>query len=213
MRRTRIKICGITRAEDALAAADSGADAVGFNCYPRSPRFVAPDRLRGLAAALPPFVTPVLLFVNADAAEVQAGLAAVPLAVLQFHGDETRADCERFGRPYLRALSMAEGVDLLDCERQFPSAIALLADAPTAAYGGSGVTFEWARLPSQRDKPLVLAGGLNESNVVAAIARVQPFAVDISSGVEAAPGIKSAELMRRFCDAVRAADRFVSPEN
>jgi len=212
MRRTRIKICGITRAEDALAAVESGADAVGFNCYRRSPRFLPPDRLRGLAAALPPFVTPVLLFVNADPAEVQASLAAVPQALLQFHGDEARADCERFGRPYLRALRIAAGVDLLDCERQFPSAMALLADAPSAGYGGSGATFDWDRLPSQRDKPLVLAGGLNESNVADAIARVRPFAVDIASGVESAPGVKDAELVRRFCAAVRAADRVVSPE-
>jgi phosphoribosylanthranilate isomerase len=155
---------------------------------------------------------PVLLFVNAGEEEVRAGLDAVPRALLQFHGDETRADCERFGQPYLRALRMAEGVDLLDCERQFASAMALLADAPTAGYGGSGVTFEWARLPSPRGKPLVLAGGLNEANVAEAILRVRPYAVDIASGVETAPGVKSAELMRRFCAAVRAADRVASPE-
>jgi len=212
MQRTRIKICGITRAEDLRAAVDHGADAIGFNCYPRSPRFVAADRLHGLAAALPPFVTPVLLFVNAGEVEVNTALASVPQAVLQFHGDETRADCERFGRPYIRALRMSAGVDLLDCERQFSSAMALLADAPSSGYGGSGATFDWDRLPLQRGMPLVLAGGLNESNVAGAISRLRPFAVDIASGVEVAPGVKSVELLRRFCAAVHAADRRVSQE-
>lgn len=214
MRRTRIKICGITRIEDALAAAECGADAVGFNCYERSPRFVRPDRLRGLAAALPPFVTPVLVFVNAGPEQVQACLAEIPQALLQFHGDETRAECELQGRPYLRALRMTEGVDLLDCERIFPSAIALLVDAPAAGFGGGGTAFDWDRLPrpAQRGMPLILAGGLNDSNVAAAVARVRPFAVDVASGVEAAPGVKSADRMRRFCAAVRAADREAFPE-
>ncbi len=214
MRRTRIKICGITRVEDAVAAAACGADAVGFNCYERSPRFVAPDRLRPLAAALPPFVTPVLLFVNADPAHVKTCLAEVPQALLQFHGDETRAECERFERPYLRALRMVEGVDLLDCEHAFPSAMALLADAPAPGYGGGGSAFDWERLPTaaRRRMPLVLAGGLDDSNVGAAISHVRPYAVDVASGVEAAPAVKSAEKMRRFCAAVRAADREVFPE-
>ena len=209
MQRTRIKICGITRVEDAVAAAACGADAVGFNCYERSPRFVERGRLRELARALPPFVTPVLLFVNAGARHVQACLDQVPNALLQFHGDETAAACEGFGRPYLRAARMAEGVDLLDCEAAFPSATALLADAPAAVFGGSGTVFDWARLPApaKRRMPLVLAGGLNETNVIDAIGRVGPFAVDVSTGVESAPGIKSAERMQRFCDAVRLADR------
>jgi phosphoribosylanthranilate isomerase len=212
MRRTRVKICGITRAEDAAAAAACGADAVGFNCYERSPRFVAPGRLPELVAALPPFVAPVLVFVNADAAKVRDCVAAVPQALLQFHGDETRAACERFGRPYMRAVRMGEGVDLLDCERMFSSAIALLADAPAAGYGGGGVAFDWGRLPRRRVMPLVLAGGMSEANVADAIARVRPFAVDVSSGVESAPGVKSADLIRRFCAAVRAADRQTYPE-
>jgi phosphoribosylanthranilate isomerase len=214
MRRTRIKICGITRVEDAACAADHGADAVGFNCYPRSSRYVERARLRELAAALPPFVTPVLLFVNAEAAHVRACLAEVPQALLQFHGDEDAAGCERFGRPYLRAVRMGEGVDLLDCARSFPSAIALLADAPAAGYGGGGMVFDWAWLPAadRRTVPLVLAGGLDESNVSDAIGRVHPFAVDVSSGVESAPGIKCAERMRRFCAAVRRADRREYPE-
>jgi phosphoribosylanthranilate isomerase len=215
MRRTRIKICGITRPEDAAAAAAAGADSVGFNCYPRSPRFVEAARLRELAAALPPFVTPVLLFVNATPAQVEAGLAQVPDALLQFHGDEPPAECEGFGRPYIRALRMSEGVDLLDCARSFPSAAALLADAPAAGYGGSGTRFDWTRLPapSQRTKPLILAGGLDDTNVMDAIVRVRPFAVDVSSGVEQAPGIKSADRVERFCTAVRAADRNAYPEH
>ena len=199
-------MCGITRVEDVVSAADAGADALGFNCYPRSPRFVAPGRLRELAAALPPFATPVLLFVNADAADVRTCLAEMPNALLQFHGDETRADCERFRRPYLRAVRMSEGVDLLDCARTFPSAVALLADAPTAGFGGSGTTFDWSLLPPRLSMPLVLAGGLNEGNVGEAIERVRPFAVDVSSGVEEAPGVKSAERLQHFCAAVRAAD-------
>jgi len=213
MRRTRIKICGITRVEDAACAVACGADAVGFVCYPRSPRFVEPARLRELAGSLPPFATPVLLFVNAGADHVQACLEQVPDALLQFHGDETRADCERYRRPYLRAVRMGEGVDLLDCARSFPSAIGLLADAPAAGFGGSGAVFDWARLPvpAQRTLPLVLAGGLNESNVMDAIARVRPFAVDVSSGVEEAPGVKSAGRLQRFCAAVRQADRHEYP--
>jgi phosphoribosylanthranilate isomerase len=209
MRRTRIKICGITRAEDAAGAAACGADAVGFVCYERSPRFVERRRLGALARALPPFVTPVLLFVNADAQQVRDCVAEVPHALLQFHGDETAGECAAFGRPYLRAVRMGEGVDLLDCARSFPSAIALLADAPAAGFGGSGIVFDWARLPAadRLAMPLVLAGGLNEANVSDAIARVRPFAVDVSSGVESAPGIKSAERMQRFCAAVRRADR------
>ncbi len=217
MRRTRIKICGITRAQDAAQAVACGADAVGFVCYERSPRFVAAERLRELAAALPPFVSPVLLFVNAKADQVERRLAEVPHALLQFHGDEPPADCERYGRPYLRALRMGEGVDLLDSARLFRSAIALLADAPSAGFGGSGKLFDWQKLPapSQRSLPLVLAGGLNETNVADAIANVRPFAVDVSSGVESAPGVKSAERLQQFCDAVRAADRqvYLNPSN
>jgi len=214
MRRTRIKICGLTRVEDLLCAAACGADAVGFVCYERSPRFVDAGRLRELARALPPFVTPVLLFVNAAPDQVRACLAEVPNALLQFHGDEAAAECDRFRRPYLRAVRVGAGVDLLDCARTFASAIALLADAPTAGFGGSGTVFDWARLPEpgQRTMPLVLAGGLNESNVSDAIERVRPFAVDVSSGVESAPGIKSAERMQGFCAAVRLADRRLHPE-
>ncbi len=205
--RVRIKICGLTRAADVAAAVRLGADAIGFNCYPRSPRFVDLDALGNLASALPVFVTPVLLFVDAHESEVRRALDRVPHAVLQFHGAETEADCARFGRSYLRAFGMAEGVRLLDCERRFESASALLADTPSATHGGSGKVFDWGRLPavSERSKPLILAGGLDEANVAHAIRTVRPYAVDVSSGVEREKGIKDPARIERFIAAVRAA--------
>ncbi len=208
MNRTRIKICGLTRIEDVNAAVDAGADAVGFVCYEGSRRFVSPDSLERLAAALPAFVTPVLLFGKATAAAVAAALQRAPNALLQFHGDESPSDCERFRRPFIRALGVTRETDLLDCERSFGSARALLVDAPSAGFGGGGAPFDWELLPpaATRSKALILAGGLNETNVTKAIHLVHPFAVDVSSGVEDAPGIKSAERIRRFVTAVRAAD-------
>ncbi len=208
--RTRIKICGLTRVDDVLAAVDAGADAVGFVAYVKSSRYVIPERLPELAAVLPPLVTPVLLFVNAEAAVVRAGLEAVPNALLQFHGDEDEAWCAQFRRPWLRAVRMDAEVDLLDCERRFPSAAGLLADTPSAGFGGSGESFDWTRIPPRRSRPLVLAGGLNAANVGAAITRVRPWAVDVSSGVEAAPGIKDARRINEFIAAVRAADDTLS---
>jgi phosphoribosylanthranilate isomerase len=206
--RVRVKICGLTRVADVVAAAEAGADAIGFNCYPGSPRHVPVQRLRELCAALPPFVTPVLLHVNAPDDHISAALDAVPDALLQFHGDESEADCARFGRPYLRAVAVSGEGALLDSEARFPSALGLLADTPSAGRGGAGKTFDWALLPapSQRRLPLVLAGGLDESNVAAAIARVRPQAVDVSSGVELERGIKDSARMARFIAAVRAAE-------
>jgi len=208
MSRTRVKFCGLTRPRDVAAAVEIGADAVGFVCYEGSRRFVPADQLGPLARALPPFVTPVLLFVNADEASVARALDAVPYATLQFHGDETAGQCARFRQPYLRAVRMNEGVDLLDCEHAYTSAIGLLADTPAEGYGGSGQNFDWTRLPpaAARTKPLVLAGGLTEASVGQAITTVRPYAVDVSSGIEDSPGIKSVEKMRRFFAAVRAAD-------
>jgi phosphoribosylanthranilate isomerase len=208
MKRTRIKICGLTREQDVQAAVEAGADAVGFNCFARSARYVDSDVLERLASPLPAFVTPVLLFVNTDESGIRRALDVVPNALLQFHGDETPEQCAAAGRPYVRAVRMAEEVDLLDCERIFHAASALLADAPVEGYGGGGKTFDWAMLPSEerRRKPLILAGGLNAGNVGRAMAAVQPYAVDVSSGVETARGIKSAEKIREFIAAVRAAD-------
>lgn len=205
--RTRIKICGLTREADVAAACAAGADAVGFVCYPKSPRYVDPQRLHGLAGQLGPFTVPVLLFVNAAPALVEAAREAVPTAVLQFHGDEHEADCARYGAAYVRAVRMAEGVDLLDSERLFPSAAALLLDAPSAVYGGSGKAFDWSRIPRERSKRVILAGGLDSGNVARAVRTVRPYAVDVSSGVEDAPGVKSAARIAEFLDAVRRADR------
>jgi phosphoribosylanthranilate isomerase len=204
--RTRIKICGLTREADVATACAAGADAVGFVCYPGSPRHVAPQRLRALARECGPFSVPVLLFVNASPGLVEAARDAVPTAVLQFHGDEMEPDCARYGAPYVRAVRMAEGVDLLDCERLFSSASALLLDTPSEAYGGSGRAFDWSRVPALRTKRVILAGGLNCENVARAVRAVRPYAVDVSSGVEDAPGIKSATRITDFVEAVRRAD-------
>jgi phosphoribosylanthranilate isomerase len=204
--RTRIKICGLTREADVAAAVEGGADAVGFICYEGSPRHVARPRLRELASHVPPLVTPVLVFVNAAPQVVEAALQAVPNALLQFQGDEGEAACSRYARPYVRAIRLAPGVDLLDCERHFFSASALLVDAPSAQYGGSGQLADWSRVPVMRGKPLALAGGLTAANVGDAIRQLGPYAVDVSSGVEDAPGIKSSTRIFQFTAAVRAAD-------
>jgi phosphoribosylanthranilate isomerase len=203
---TRIKICGLTREADVEAAVAAGADAIGFVFYVKSPRAVTPQRARALARLLPPFVTPVGLFVNATDAELQAGFDALPNMLVQFHGDEPPADCDRVNRPYLRAARMAPGVDLLDFATQFPNAQALLLDAHVEGYGGGGKVFDWSLIPPSVSSRLVLSGGLNAANVADGIARVRPWAVDVSSGVEVSKGIKSADLIHEFCRAVRRAD-------
>ena len=206
--RTRIKICGFTREADVDDAVAAGADALGFNLYPKSPRHVSLDRAQALVRRLPPFVTPVLLFVNASADEVRAAAAAIPHAVLQFHGDESPAACEAAQRPYLRAVRMgAPGVALLDFAQRFSSAQALLLDAYVDGFGGGGKVFDWSQIPPSVPLPVVLSGGLNPANVTDGVVRVRPCAVDVSSGVEVSKGVKSAELMRRFCQAVRDADK------
>jgi phosphoribosylanthranilate isomerase len=208
--RTRIKICGLTREADVAAAVEAGADAVGFVLYAKSPRRVNLQQAAALARSAPPFVTPVLLFVNAAAADIAAALAAVPHALLQFHGDETPAACDIAGRPYLRAVSMAPGLDLLDFAHRFSNAQALLLDAAVDGWGGGGKVFDWSLiapdLPADVRSRLVLSGGLNPANVIDGVLHARPFAVDVSSGVESAKGIKDAALMRRFCEAVREAD-------
>lgn len=204
--RTRVKICGLTREADVAAAVEAGADAVGFVLYAKSPRHVTLERAVALARGLPPFVTPVLLFVNATPSELRAATAALPQALLQFHGDEAPADCEVALRPYLRAVRMAPGVDLLDWARRFESAAALLLDAHVEGYGGGGKRFDWSLIPPDVRSPLVLSGGLSPASVIDGVLAVRPYAVDVSSGVEASKGIKDAALMRRFCEAVREAD-------
>lgn len=204
--RTRIKICGLTREADLDAAVEAGADAVGFVLYPKSPRHVALDRAVALAGRLPPFVTPVVLLVNAAPNEIAQAAEAIPNVMFQFHGDETPADCRAAGRPFLRAARMSPGFDLLDFAAQYPHAQGLLLDAHVEGYGGGGKVFDWSQIPSSVPRPVVLSGGLHAGNVTQGILQVRPSAVDVSSGVEAAKGIKDAAAMRRFCEAVREAD-------
>ena len=194
--------------DDAVA---TGADALGFNLYPKSPRHVTLARAQELVRRLPPFVAPVLLFVNASVEDVLAAASAIPQATLQFHGDESPADCEAAQRPYLRAVRMgAPGVALLDFAQRFSSAQALLLDAFVDGFGGGGKVFDWSQIPPSVPLPVVLSGGLNPANVTDGVIRVRPFAVDVSSGVELSKGVKSAELMRRFCQAVRDADERIA---
>jgi len=206
MNRTRIKICGLTREIDVDEAVAAGADALGFVLYAPSARSVSLQRAQTLVARLPPFVTPVLLLVNASPSEVRLASEALPQALLQFHGDETPGQCEAPGRPYLRAARMAPGFDLLDFAARFQSAQAVLLDAHVEGYGGSGKVFDWSLIPTSVALPLVLSGGLHPANVSDGIQSVRPWAVDVSTGVEISKGVKSGPLMRRFIKAVREAD-------
>ena len=205
-RRTRIKICGLSREDDVDAAVEAGADAVGFVLYGQSPRHVAIERAAELARRLPAFVMPVGLFVNASHADIDAALRAIPQLLLQFHGDESPDACRGHGRAYLRAARMAAGFDLLDFCHQYPDAKAVLLDAHVDGYGGGGKVFDWSLIPANVPLPVVLSGGLHAGNVTEGILQVRPWAVDVSSGVESAKGVKDAQLIRRFCDAVREAD-------
>jgi len=207
--RTRIKICGLTREADVDAAVEAGADAVGFVFYAPSGRHVAIERAAALAKRLPPFVTPVGLFVNAQAEAIERAIAAIPGLLLQFHGDETPSQCEAFSRPYLCAARMAPGFDLLNFASCHANARGLLLDTHVEGYGGSGKVFDWSLIPSRMPCPVVLSGGLHAGNVIEGILRLRPWAVDVSSGVESAKGIKDAAAMRRFCEAVREADALI----
>jgi phosphoribosylanthranilate isomerase len=217
--RTRVKICGITRVTDALAAAAAGADAIGLVFWPGTPRRVEIARAREIADALPPFVTKVALFVDPDPAEVRAVLDAVSIDMLQFHGDEPRSLCGAFARPYLKAIQVKDGVDLLEYASRYGNASGLLFDTYRAGAmpGGTGHTFDWSRLPpavrASLRAPVILSGGLDPDNVGDAIVTVRPWAVDVSSGVEergpdGAPrkGIKDAARIAAFINGVRDAD-------
>jgi phosphoribosylanthranilate isomerase len=217
--RTRIKVCGLTREADVEAAASAGIDALGFVLYRPSARYVSPERAGELARQLPPWITPVLLFVNADAALIEQAVREVPNATLQFHGDETPAQCSVWGRPFLRAARLPAGdapthaapaFDLLKFVQEFHSAQAILLDAHVEGYGGGGKTFNWSQLPTNVNAHLVLSGGLTPANVTDGILQVRPrcrtLAVDVSSGVEVSKGIKSADKIHQFVAAVRAAD-------
>ncbi len=203
---TRIKICGITRPEDGLTVAKAGADAIGLVFYPKSPRAVTIEQAQAICAVLPPFITVVALFVDAEHFEVKDVLAAVPVDLLQFHGSETPAQCQAFNRPYIKAIRMKDDADLADAASQYAVAKGLLVDTfnPDEA-GGTGEVFDWDRVPDGLDTPIILAGGLEPANVAAAIKQVNPYAVDVSSGVEMSKGIKDAEKIRAFVTAVNAA--------
>ena len=205
--RTRIKICGIREAIHGCVAADAGADAIGLVFYKDSPRFVTPGQAANVVAMLPPFVTAVGLFVNAQEAKVRDTLAAVRLDLLQFHGDETPEFCASFGVPYVRAVRMEKGTDLLEWAGRFSSARALLLDAHVPGeVGGTGRTFDWADSPRDLPIPLILSGGLNIENVGRAIREVRPWAVDVSSGVEASRGTKDPRKIVEFIRSVRSED-------
>lgn len=204
---TRIKICGITRNEDATAAAAAGADAIGFVFYRNSPRYVDPHRAKAIAAGIPPFVSTVGLFVDADAAEVEASLRAFRVDYLQFHGDENPDYCSQFGVPFVKAIRVRPGVDLLQYAVDFSAARALLLDAfVDGVPGGTGQGFDWNLILRNLPLPIVLSGGLSPDNITDAVRRVRPWAVDVSSGVEAAKGIKDADKIKRFTRGVRNAD-------
>ncbi len=202
----RSKICGITRLEDALAAIEVGADAIGFVFYAKSPRAVTAEQARAIIAALPPFVTTVGLVVDMPRAELSVLLQTVPLDLLQFHGDETAADCAGYARPYIKALRVQAGDDVGAMIALYPEASGILLDTFVAGVpGGTGEAFDWDLVPVQSPKPIILAGGLTAENVRSAIERVQPYAVDVSGGVEQSKGIKSAEKVRAFIRAVKGA--------
>ncbi len=216
--RTRVKICGIVRVEDGLAAARSGADAIGLNFWAGTPRMVTAERARAVALALPPFVSIVALFVDPEPAQVRATLAAIPIDGLQFHGREAAEFCRAFGRPYVKAVAVAAGAEaggLLEYAARYPDAAGLLFDAPPASGlpGGTGRTFDWEALPKELRRPLILSGGLTAANVGEAIRRVRPWAVDVSSGVEALDadgqphkGVKDPARIAAFIEEVRRAD-------
>ena len=218
MARTRVKICGITRLSDGLAAAHEGADAIGFIFWAGTPRRIAAEAAAAIARALPPYVSTSGLFVDPEPAEVRAILAAVPLDLLQFHGDEPPELCGSFARPYVKAVPVGERAakgGLLEYAGRYRDAAAWLFDAPPSGGlpGGTGRTFDWSALPGNLERPLVLSGGLNAGNVGAAIRLVRPWAVDVSSGVEAigddgkpAKGIKDPARIRAFIEEVRHAD-------
>ena len=203
--RTRVKICGITRTGDALAAAQAGADAIGLVFYPPSPRFLSVERAREIRNALPPFVQTVALFVNADASQVSQVIGRVHPSMLQFHGEESPDFCSQFGLPYVKACRVKKGVPALEYLRPFSQAAAWLFDSHVPEYGGVGESFDWSLVPPT-EKPVILSGGLSQANVAEAIRRVRPWGVDVSSGVESAKGIKDAARVAAFIAEVRNAD-------
>ncbi len=204
--RVRVKICGLTREDDVVAVTDAGADAVGFVCYPGSTRFVPPTRLMSLACLVPESVTKVLVFVNPTAEEVREYLSFFPDATLQFHGNESRAFCDQFHAPYLKSVHFDRPERLIEGQANYPWAAGLLADAKSEIWSGAGINAEEAaRIRQKITKPLLVAGGLKENNVIQAIKLLKPWAVDVLAGVEAARGIKDPAKVNAFMQAVRRA--------
>jgi phosphoribosylanthranilate isomerase len=205
--RTRVKICGILSEAHARVAADAGADAIGLNFYPASPRYVEPGRAAAIAASLPPYVMAVGLFVDAGETRIREILARVSLDLLQFQGDEPAEFCERFGKPYVRAVRVEEGTDLIEYAHRFSRARALLLDAHVPGErGGTGQTFDWTSIPGDLPMPIILSGGLTAGNVGRAVREVRPWAVDVSSGVEASRGVKDPAKIVEFIRSVRIED-------
>jgi phosphoribosylanthranilate isomerase len=207
MARTRVKICGITRVEDAISAVDAGADAIGLVFYKQSPRFVSIEQAQAIVAAMPPFISVVGLFVNAATAEIQSVLSKVRLDIIQFHGDETPQHCEQtcvqINLPFYKAIRVKPDTNLLQYATDFKAAKALLLDTYSEqAYGGTGHVFDWNLIPNNLPKPIILAGGLDANNVVDAIKQVRPYAVDVSGGVELTKGIKDAAKVAAFMQGV-----------
>lgn len=195
--RTRIKFCGLTRPDDIAQAVALGVDALGFVMWPKSSRSITPEALQVLAAQVPAFVTRVGLFVNQPAELIEQCLPHLDL--IQFHGDESAAFCQQFGRPWIKALRMRDDLDLHQAASEYAAAQALLLDAYRPGVpGGTGETFDWSRIPASFEKPVILAGGLTADNIAAAVAQVAPYAVDVSGGIEASPGVKDASLMTAF---------------
>ncbi|MFV1873727.1 MAG: phosphoribosylanthranilate isomerase [Oleiphilus sp.] len=201
--RVRTKICGITSLKDALQAIHAGADALGFVFYKPSPRYIAPEDAADICRQLPPFITKVGLFVNADEQAIQAVCDSVALDLLQFHGDEQEADCLKYKLPYIKAIRIQNDQDVKLAELAYTSALAILVDAyKPGVPGGTGEKFDWSLLPKTRTKPLILAGGLNEKNIYQAIQTVRPYAVDVSGGVEQAKGKKNHTIVTQFINEV-----------
>lgn len=197
--RTRVKICGITRAQDGRAAAQAGADAIGLVFYDQSPRNVEVGQAAEICTVLPPFVSVVGLFVNAPRERVEALVEQLPIDLLQFHGAEAADQCEGYGRPYIKAIGMKDDLDVAEALQAHPHASGFLFDAwQPDIHGGGGVAFDWKRMPATGDRPAILAGGLTPDNVEQAVRQTRPWAVDVSSGVEQDKGIKSADKIEAF---------------
>lgn len=200
----RIKICGITRPEDGLLAAQLGVDAIGLVFYPGSPRYISIEQAQAIIDALPPFITVTALFMDATPVFVRERLESLPIDLLQFHGGESPSYCEGFGRRYIKSVPMIDNADIAAYTEQFASASGFLLDAvKPGEAGGTGRSFDWNRVPENLSKPLILAGGLNATNIVEAIQRSRCYAVDVSSGVEASKGVKDAGKMRELIGLVK----------